>query len=112
MTSAGANRLTVVSDSPLSGLGVQKLKSFSATVITPAEYQAQARHDGVFVFHRTLPNQFPASNALFVLPPPGSQLGGSLKQADAIEIIHWSEDLHRIVNYLNVPMPSAHPCPA
>jgi hypothetical protein len=101
--SEGGSQLTVVTSAPQAAESLQRLPAVSLSFITPEQYQASPPSGGVALFHRTVPADLPAINSVFILPPPGSQLGGELVRGQAIPITRWREG-HPLLSYLNIPL--------
>ena len=99
----GGNRLTVVTTDLQAAQSLGVVPAITVSVSTPEQYAAQPVVTGVALFHRTVPPALPAVNSLFVLPPPGSQLGGALVQGSPILITRWKEG-HPLLRYLTIPV--------
>ncbi|NDC38389.1 MAG: hypothetical protein EBZ48_10100 [Proteobacteria bacterium] len=101
--SGGGNQLTVITVNPQVAESLRRLPAIAPVFMTPGQYSDSPPTDGIALFHRTVPDQLPGVNSLFVLPPPGSMLGGALVQGDTIAVSRW-QDGHPLLRYLNTPL--------
>lgn len=102
-TSTGGNLVTVVSSDVEAAGSLRALPAVTLKFLSPEQYQATSLTDGIALFHRMVPESLPQNNSLFILPPPGSQLAGTVVQNGPVAITRWQEE-HPVLRYLNLPL--------
>jgi hypothetical protein len=102
-TSTGGNLVTVVSADAQAAGSLRALPAVTLKFLSPEQYRASPPTDGIALFHRTVPESLPPTNSLFILPPPGSQLAGTVVQNGPVAITRWEEE-HPVLRYLNLPL--------